>query len=60
MLLELPPFLRQDVGVRHNVKVLSTKLLLHLNHVKAQSVLSSHLVRRREVIDSLELVQSLV
>lgn len=60
VLLELLKLLRQDIGVRDDVKGLTPKLLLHLGHVEAQSVLPGHFVRLREVVNSLVLVHSFV
>ena len=60
MLLELSLFLREDVGIRHDVEVRPAKLFLHLNHVETQSVFPSNFVTLRKVIDSLILIQAFV
>ena len=57
---ELSIFVGQDVGVRHEVKSIPTKLLLHLNVVEAQTIFPCDLVRVREMVESLEFVQTLV
>ena len=60
VLLELFEFLRQDVGVRYNVKCLSPKLLLHLCHVEAKSIFSSYFVRLREVVNPLMFIHPFI
>jgi hypothetical protein len=60
MLLEFSEFLRQDIGIWYNVKGSSSEFLLHLGHVKAQSILSSHLIRLGEVVNSLVLIHSFI
>ena len=53
-------FLGQDVGVWDEVEFVAPESLLHLHVVVAESILPSDLVRLREVIDSLELIEALV
>ena len=57
---ELSILVGQDVGVRHKVKGIPTKLLLHLYVVEAQTIFPCDLVRVREMVESLEFVQTLV
>lgn len=57
---EVSVLIWKDVGVWHEVIVLSSVLLLHLDVVEAQSVLSSDFIRGWEMVESLELVKSFV
>ena len=53
-------FLGQDVGVWNEVELVAPESLLHLHVVVAESILPCDLIRLREVIDPLELIESLV
>ena len=53
-------FLGQDVGVWDEVKLVAPESLLHLHVVVAESILPGDLIRLREVIDPLELIEALV
>lgn len=57
---EVPVFVREDVGVRDEVKVLSSKFLLHLDIIEAQPVLPRDLIRVWKMIDSLVFIQTLI
>jgi hypothetical protein len=50
----------ENVGVRNEVVIVAAELLLSLHVIKAQSVLSCDFIRLREVVESLELVQTFV
>lgn len=50
----------QNVGIRHEIECFSPELFLSLDIVETESVLASNLIRRREVVEPLELVQTLV
>lgn len=52
--------LRQNVRLRYKVKSFSSKALLHLDIVVTESVFARYLIALREVVDSLELVQTLI
>jgi len=56
VLVKLSEFVRQDVSVGHKVEVLLAVLLLHSNHVEAQSIFPRNFMRLREVVDLLVLV----
>jgi hypothetical protein len=58
--VEVSEFVGKDVGVRHEVKVMFSKSFLHFYYVVAESVLPCDLVGRREVVDLLVLVKTLV
>ena len=51
---------RQDVSVRDEVKLISTETLLHLHIIEAKSIFTGDFVALREMIDSLELVETFV
>ena len=58
--MEIMKFIWQDVGIRNEIKLLSAESLLHLHVVITETILSRYLMTLREVIDPLELVQTLV
>lgn len=58
--IKVPKLIRQNVGVRDEVKVLPAESLLHPNHVEAEPVFAGDLVALRKVIDFLVLVESFV
>jgi hypothetical protein len=60
MCVEIMEFIRQDVGVRYKVKLLSTESLLHLDEVVAESVFPGDFITLGEVVDSLELVEAFI
>ena len=51
---------RQDISVRIKVECVPPKLLLHLDVVKAASILSSDLIWVWEMIDPLKLIESFI
>lgn len=51
--VEFAKFIRQDVGVWHEVKVLLAVSFLHPDHVETQSILPRNLMTLWEVIDFL-------
>lgn len=57
---EITIFLRQNVGIRGKVILVTTKLLLKFYIVEAQTVLPSYLVRAWEMVDPLVLVETFV
>ena len=60
MSMEVVEFIWKNVSLGDEVKLLSTKTLLHLDIVIAKTILPRNLVTLWEVIDSLELVQALI
>ena len=58
--MEVMEFIRQDVSVRDEIELRSTKTLLHLNIVETKSVFSGDFVTLREVVDALKFVQTLI
>ena len=58
--VEVVEFLWQDVGVWNEVVLLSPESLLHFHIVVAKSVFARDFVTLRKVIDSLELIESLI
>jgi hypothetical protein len=60
MVHEVPVLIGQDVGVRDEIVGLPPKFLLHLHVVEAQAIFPGDFVGLWEVVDSLELVETLV
>ena len=60
MSMEVVEFIWKNVSLGDEVKLLSTKTLLHLDIVVAESILPRNLVTLWKVINSLELVQALI
>lgn len=60
MRLEVLELVGQDVRVWDYIKMVFSKSFLHFNEVVAESVLSSNFKARREVVDFLVFIQSLV
>ena len=60
MSMEVVKLIRQDVGVRNEIKLRPTKSLLHLHIVETKSVFSGDLVTLREVVDALKFVQTFI
>ena len=60
MSMEVVKLIRQDVGVRNEIKLRPTKSLLHLHIVETKSVFSGDFVALREVIDALKFVQTFI
>ena len=57
---ELTPLLWQHEGRRNEIEILLGILVLHTPHVQAESVLAGELRARREVVDFLMYIQSLI
>ena len=53
-------FIRQDVSIRDEIKLRSTKSLLHLYIVETKSVFSGNFVTLWEVVDALEFIQTFI
>ncbi len=53
-------FVRQNVGIRDEVKLVSSKALLHLDIVVTEPILACYLVALWKVINSLVLIKALV
>ena len=53
-------FVWQNVGIRYKVELRSSKSLLHLDDVVAESVLASDLITLWEMIDPLKLVKTFI
>lgn len=60
MVFEVSELLGQYVGIWDYVKIAFSKFLLHLDHIKAQSVFPCDLVARWEMIDPLVLVKAFI
>lgn len=58
--MEIMEFVWENVCVRNEIILISAKSLLHLYIVVAKSILSCDLITLREVINSLELIETLV
>ena len=58
--VEVVEFLWQDVGVWNEVVLLSPESFLHFHIVVAKSVFASDFIALREVINSLEFVQTFI
>lgn len=58
--VEVTELIREDVGVRNEVKVLFAEFLLHTDHVKTKTIFSCYFVALREVIDFLVFVETFV
>ena len=58
--IEITEFIWEDIGVRDEIEGCLPKFLLHADHVVAETVLSGDFIGLREVVDFLELVQSLI
>jgi len=54
--VEVAEFIRQNIGVRHEIEGCSSELLLHLVKVVSHSVLASDLVGLGEMVNSLVFV----
>jgi hypothetical protein len=60
MRVEIAEFIREDVSIRHKIKVLLSKAFLHSHHIIAKPILSGDFIALRVVIDLLELIKTLV
>ena len=58
--MEVVEFIGKNVGVRNEVKLTSAKSLLHFDIVVTKSVFSGDFITLREVIDSLEFIETLI
>jgi hypothetical protein len=58
--IEITKFIWENVGVWDKVKWGFTELFLHSNHIVAETILARDLIGLREVIDFLELIQTLI
>lgn len=58
--MEIMKFIWQDVGIWNEIKLLSTKSLLHLHVVIAQSVFPRNFIALWKMINPLVLVQAFV
>ena len=56
MSMEVVKLIRQDVGVRYEIKLRPAKSLLHLYIVETKSVFSGDFVALREVINALKFI----
>lgn len=59
-LAKVTEFFWDYIGFRHEIKMLASELLLHPTVISAETVFSSEFCRIYEVIDLLNLVQSLI
>ena len=60
MSMEIMKLIRQDVCVRHEIKLISAKSLLHLDYIITESIFSGDFVTLWEVIDPLEFIKTLI
>jgi hypothetical protein len=60
VVLELCPFLRQNIRFWNKIKIFSRELVLHATYIDCKTVLASEFHARREVINLLEGRQTLV
>lgn len=60
MVVEVTKLIRQYVGIGAEVKCRLAKALLESDNVKAETILSGNLVRLREVVNLLVLVEAFV
>ena len=60
MSVEVTELVREDICVRHKVKVLLSIALLHTDHVEAAPILAGDLMTLWEMIDFLVLIESLI
>jgi hypothetical protein len=60
VVVEVCKLVRQDVGVRHEVKGRLAVALLHADHVEAEAVFARNFVALWEVVDFLVLVEAFV
>jgi len=58
--VEVVEFVWQNVSVWNEVELASTESLLHLDVVEAETILAGYLVALWEMVDALELVETLV
>lgn len=58
--VEVVELLRQDVSVGDEIVLTTPKTLLHLHVIVAKPILASDLITHGEVIDLLELIETLV
>ena len=58
--MEVVELVWQDVSVWNEVELASTEALLHLYVVEAETVFASDFVALREMVDALELIETLV
>ena len=58
--MEVMELIRQDVRIRDEIEHISAEPLLHLHVVKTKPVLPRDLIRLREMVYSLVLIQTLV
>ena len=60
MRMEVMKLVWQDVSVRNEVKLVSTESLLHFYIIVAKSVFSRNFITLREMVDSLEFIETLI
>jgi hypothetical protein len=56
MLIKFSKFIRKNVSVRHKIKMLLSKSLLHSNNIETQSIFSSNFMTLRKMVDFLVLI----
>ena len=60
MRVEVVEFIRKYIGIWDKIKLSSPKPFLHFYIIEAKTVLSCDFIALREMINSLELIQSFV
>jgi hypothetical protein len=60
MSIKITKFIRKNVSVWYEIKVLFPKLLLHSNHIDAKSIFPSNFITIREMVNLLEFIQSFI
>ena len=58
--MEIMKLIRQDVCVRHEIKLISAKSLLHFDYIVAKPIFSSDFVTLWEMVDPLEFIKTFV
>lgn len=58
--IEFSKLIRQNVSVRHEIKVLFSIPLLHSNNVEAQAIFASDFMALREMVDLLILIKAFI
>ena len=60
MLIEFAEFIRQNVSVWHEIKVLLAIPFLHSDHIEAKSIFPCNLMTLREMVDFLVLIKAFI
>ena len=58
--MKVMKFVRENIGVRYEVKLLFPELFLHFYKVKAQPIFACYFIAHWEMIDALKLIKAFV